>query len=105
VEKMIYDEFERVKALGVTSAEMKKVLTQDRLQLAEFNASTLNRARNLGWYTVYFHDPDLINSILVKYDGFTPADIERVARQYLRADQRTVVWTNPKPQQNAASAQ
>jgi predicted Zn-dependent peptidase len=47
----------------------------------------------------------LINSILVKYDGFTPADIERVARQYLRADQRTVVWTNPKPQQNAASAQ
>jgi zinc protease len=105
VEKMIYDEFERVKALGVTSAEMKKVLTQDRLQLAEFNASTLNRARNLGWYTVYFHDPDLINSILAKYDGFTPADIERVARQYLRADQRTVVWTNPKPQQNAASAQ
>jgi zinc protease len=105
VEKMIYDEFERVKALGVTSAEMKKVLTQDRLQLAEFNASTLNRARNLGWYTVYFHDPDLINGILAKYDGFTPADIERVARQYLRADQRTVVWTNPKPQQNAASAQ
>jgi predicted Zn-dependent peptidase len=102
---MIYDEFERVKVLGVTPDEMKKVLTQDRLQIAELHASTLNRARNLGWYTVYFHDPDLVNSLLEKYKNFTPADIQRVARQYLGADQRTVVWTNPKPQQNAASAQ
>jgi zinc protease len=105
VEKMIYEEFERVKALGVTSAEMKKVLTQDRLQMAELHASTLNRARNLGWYTVYFHDPDMINSVLDRYKEFAPADIERVARQYLGASQRTVVWTIPKPQQNAASAQ
>ena len=105
VEKMIYDEFEQVKALGVTPAEMKKVLTQDRLQIAELHAGTLNRARNLGWYTVYFHDPDLVNSLLEKYEDFTPADIQRVARQFLGADQRTVVWTNPKPQQNAGSAQ
>jgi predicted Zn-dependent peptidase len=105
VEKMIYDEFERVKVLGVTPDEMKKVLTQDRLQIAELHAGTLNRARNLGWYTVYFRDPDLVNSLLEKYKNFTPADIQRVARQYLGADQRTVVWTNPKPQQNAASVQ
>ena len=105
VEKLIYDEFERVKALGVTPDEMKKVLTQDRLQIAELHASTLNRARNLGWYTVYFHDPDLVNSLLEKYRNFGPGDIQRVARQYLGADQRTVVWTNPKPQQSAASAQ
>src|SRR5215472_327035 len=105
VEKMIYDEFERVKTEGVTPAEMKKVLTQDRLQLAQFHVSTLNRARNLGWYTVYFHDPDLINSILGKYQDFTPADIQRVAKQYLGAEQRTVVWTNPKPQEKSGPAQ
>jgi len=105
VEKLIYDEFERVKTEGVTSAEMKKVLTQDRLQLAEFHAGTLNRARTLGWYTVYFHDPDLINTILEKYADFTPADIQRVARQYLVAAQRTVVWTNPKPQPASGPSQ
>ncbi len=105
VEKLIYDEFERVKTEGVTPAEMKKVLTQDRLQLAEFHAGTLNRARNLGWYTVYFHDPDLINSILGKYEGFTPADIQRVAKQYLTAAQRTVVWTSPKPQEKSGPPQ
>ena len=47
--------------------------------------------------SVYFHDPDLINTILSKYSEITPTDIQRVARQYLGASQRTVVWTNPKP--------
>jgi predicted Zn-dependent peptidase len=47
---------------------------------------------------VYFHDPNLINTVLAKYSEITPADIQRVARQYLGATQRTVVWTEPKAQ-------
>ena len=85
VEKLIYEEFERVKTDGVTPAEMQKVLIQDRLQQAESMTSTMSRARTLGQYAVYFHDPDLINTILAKYSEITPADIQRVARQYLGA--------------------
>jgi zinc protease len=98
VEKLIYEEFERVKTDGVTSAEMQKVLIQDRLQQAESLESTMSRARTLGRYAVYFHDPDLINTVLAKYSEITPGDIQRVARQYLGATERTVVWTNPKAQ-------
>jgi zinc protease len=98
VETLIYEEIERVKTDGVTSAEMKKVLIQDRLQQAESMTSTMSRARTMGQYTVYFHDPNLINSILAKYSEITPADIQRVARQYLAATGRTVVLTNPKAQ-------
>jgi len=98
VEKLIYEEFERVKTEGVTPAEMRKVLIQDRLQQAESMTGTMSRARSLAQYAVYFHDPDLINTILSKYSEITPTDIQRVARQYLGASQRTVVWTNPKPQ-------
>jgi len=98
VEKLIYEEFERVKAEGVTPAEMQKVLIQDRLQQAESMTSTMSRARTLGQYAVYFHDPDLINSMLSKYSEVTPADIQRVARKYLGETQRTVVWTTPKAQ-------
>jgi zinc protease len=98
VEKLIYEEFERVKADGVTPAEMQKVLIQDRLQQAQSMISTMSRARTLGEDTVYFHDPDLINSILSKYSEITPADIQRVARKYLGDTQRTVVWTTPKAQ-------
>ena len=48
VEKLIYDEFERVKTDGVTPAEMEKIRIQDRLQQAQSLTSTLNRARTLG---------------------------------------------------------
>jgi zinc protease len=98
VEKLIYEEFEHVKTDGVTPAEMQKILIQDRLQQAESMISTMSRARTLGQYAVYFHDPNLINTVLAKYSEITPGDIQRVARQYLGAAQRTVVWTNPKAQ-------
>ena len=104
VEKAIYEEFERVKAEGVTTAEMQKILIQDRLQLAESQTSTMSRARTLGQYAVYFHDPDLINTILAKYSEITPADLQRVAKQYLGATQRTVIVTNPKAQASGGPA-
>lgn len=96
VEKLIYEEFEHIKADGVTAAEIDKIRIQDRLQQAESLTSTLGRARTLGRYAVYFHDPNLINTTLANYSKVTPADIQRVARQYLGATQRTVVLTNPK---------
>jgi zinc protease len=98
VEKLIYEEFERVKNDGVTPAEMQKVLIQDRLQLIQSQTSTLSRARSMGRDAVNFHDPNLINTVLGNYTEVTPADIQRVARQYLGAMQRTVVLTNPKAQ-------
>ena len=102
VEKLIYEEFERVKTDGVTTAEMQKVLIQDRLQQAESMTSTMSRARTIGSYAVFFHDPDLVNTILAKYSEVTPDDIQRVARKYLESTGRTVVLTNPKAQPPAA---
>jgi len=99
VEKLIYEEFDRVKTEGVTAAEMQKVLIQDRLSQAESVTGTMGRARILSEYAVFFHDPGLINDMLAKYGEITPNDIQRVARQYLGADQRTVVLTNPKAKQ------
>jgi zinc protease len=99
VEKLIYEEFDRVKTEGVTTAEMQKVLIQDRLSQAESVTGTMGRARILSEYAVFFHDPGLINDTLAKYGEITPSDIQRVARQYLGAEQRTVVLTNPKAKQ------
>ena len=98
VEKLIYEEFEHIKTDGVTAAEMEKIRIQDRLQQAQSLTNTLNRARTLGRYAVYFHDPNLINTSLANYSEVQPADIQRVARQYLGEAQRTVVLTIPKAQ-------
>jgi zinc protease len=104
VEKLIYEEFDRVKANGVTAAEIEKIRIQDRLQQAESLTNTMSRARMLGRYAVYFHDPNLINTTLANYSEVTPGDIQRVARQYLGDMQRTVVLTTPKAQGQAAPA-
>ncbi|MBZ5661157.1 MAG: insulinase family protein [Acidobacteriia bacterium] len=98
IEKLINDEFERVKKDGVTQEEMDKVRIQDRLGQAGSLTSTLNRARTMGRDAVYFHDPGLINTALVNYSEVTVADIQRVARQYLGTEQSTVVLTVPKAQ-------
>jgi zinc protease len=95
VEKLITDEFEQVKRDGVTPAEMEKIRVQDRLDQAETLTSTLNRARTLGRYSIDFQDPNLINTVLANYANVTPADIQRVARDYLAPGQRAVVVTVP----------
>jgi zinc protease len=104
VEKLIYEEFEHIKTDGVTIAELEKIRIQDRLQQAGSLTNTLNRARMLGRYAVYFHDPNLINTSLANYSEVTSADIQRVARKYLGETQRTVVLTTPKAQTQAAPA-
>jgi predicted Zn-dependent peptidase len=104
VEKLIYEEFERVKTDGVTTAELEKIRIQDRLQQAESLTSTMSRARTLGRYAVFFHDPNLINTTLANYNEVTPGDIRRVARQYLGETQRTIVLTTPKPEAQQAPA-
>ncbi len=104
VEKLIYEEFERVKTDGVTIAELEKIRIQDRLQQAESLTNTMSRARTLGRYAVYFHDPNLINTTLANYNEVKPADIRRVARQYLGETQRTVVLTTPKAEAQKAPA-
>ncbi len=104
VEKLIYEELDQVKKDGVTPEEMEKIRTQDRLSQAESLTNTLNRARMLGRYAVYFHDPGLVNTVLTNYSEVTPADIQRVARKYLEPAERTVVLTIPKAQAEAAPA-
>jgi predicted Zn-dependent peptidase len=101
---MIYDEFENVKTSGVTAAELDKVRMQDRREEAQDLASTLNRARSLGRDAVYFRDPNLINTELDKYDTVTPADVQRVAKQYLIVPHRTVVLTIPQARTQPGAA-
>ncbi len=104
VEKLIYEEFDRIKNGGVTPAEIEKIRMQDRLQQAESMMSTINRARILGRFTVYFHDPNLVNTILANYSEVKPSDVQRVARQYLGETRRTVVLTTPKAQAQGTPA-
>ena len=58
--------------------------------------STLSRGILLSQYALFYNDPNLINTRAERIAKVTPQDVQRVARQYLTRENRTVVITNPK---------
>ena len=96
LEKLVYEEIERAQNEEITDWELSKVQMQLRRQRAQQRYSTRVRASAFGHYAVYYNDPELINSVHHKYNQVTKADLQRVARTYLKETQRTVVTTVPK---------
>jgi predicted Zn-dependent peptidase len=107
VEKMIYEEVERMKTEAVSQAEVDKIRMQYRRTRVQSLQGTLGRAIELAENAVAYNDPGLINTQLEKFAKVTPADIQRVAQTYWKETNRTVIITVPKPQARpgAGSAQ
>jgi predicted Zn-dependent peptidase len=57
----------------------------------------------IGNYTVYFNDPNLINTIVDKEQAVTVDEVNAVAKKYLVRDQRSVVITYPAADEKASS--
>jgi zinc protease len=97
IEKLIYEELERVKTEPVADWEIQKGLMSLRRLRSQQLQSTLSRAIILGQFAVYYGEPSLINEIEDKYARVTKDDIQRVARTYFKDCNRTVITTVPKP--------
>jgi predicted Zn-dependent peptidase len=96
IEKIIYEEIERVKNEPVADWELDKVRLTIRRQRAQSLQSTLSRAIALGQFAVYYNEPNLINTYEQKIARVTKDDLMRVARTYYNAENRTVITTLPK---------
>ena len=104
VEKVVYEEVDRLKKEPPTDEEMAKVKIMMRFRRAQQMQSSLFRAFELGEYAAFYSDPELINQIEQKYDAVTKQDLVRVANEYLNESNRTVITTIPKPKTAATSA-
>ncbi|HEV2148787.1 MAG TPA: pitrilysin family protein [Longimicrobiaceae bacterium] len=60
------------------------------------------RANDISMYTMLFDDPGRINTELDRYRAVTADDVRRVAREYLRADNRAVLTYLPRAVREAA---
>lgn len=96
VEKIVYQEIERLKNEPVADWELEKVRMQLRRQRAQQLQGTLFRSILLGQFAVYYDDPSLINKLEERINRVTKEDIQRVARTYLKDANRTVIVTLPK---------
>jgi predicted Zn-dependent peptidase len=96
IEKAIEEEIERVKTGPIADWEMQKARTSARSAFIGSLGSSLSRAILLSEYALFYNDPDLINRRADQIAKVTAADVQRVAREYLVPQNRTVVITNPK---------
>ncbi len=80
---------------GVTADELAKAKTIAFRQFVERRRSSLFTAILIGNYTVYFNDPNLINTIVEKQNAVTLDQVNAATKKFLVKDQRSIVITIP----------
>jgi zinc protease len=102
VEKLVYDELERVKTQPVTDAELQKVRMELKRGKVEQLEGTLGRAEDLAENAIFYNDPNVVNTANDKLMRVTKEQIQKAAQTYLIDTNRTVVTTIPKSRAGGA---
>lgn len=95
VEAIIDAEIARLRRDGVTQAEMEKARSQERAYYTEQLGTPAGRASFLARSTLYYGDPNRINTELGFILAVTAQDVQRVALKYLVEANRAVVISQP----------
>jgi zinc protease len=96
VEAALLEEVEKLKTGPIADWEIDKAHNYAIRQQAGAVTSTLTRAIQLGEYALFYDNPGLINTRADRYQKVTASDVQRVARQYLTKENRSVIVTTPK---------
>ena len=96
LEAAIYAEVERLKTGPIADWEIEKARNDARRQFVGSLGPSVSRAIDLAEYALIYNDPGQINKRWDRLAKLTAADVQRVAKQYLTPDNRSVIVTRPK---------
>ena len=96
VEKLVYEEIDRLKTEPVADWEFDKGRLKVRSERWQQIQSTLFRALTLGRSSVVDGDPRLINTVDRFMENFTTEEVRRLTSTYLKDTNRTVITTLPR---------
>ena len=96
LEAAIHAEIERVKSEPIAEWELEKARNNAKRAVVAGLTSSLQRGIQLAEFAASYGDANLINQRVERLLKVTAADVQRVARTYLTAENRTVVVTVPK---------
>ena len=105
VEKTLDEEIARVVTDGVTAGELDKV---KNLMLVDFYRglrTIASKANLIGRFEVYLGDHRRLNTYAADMQKVTAAAVQRVARQYLTARNRTIATLEPEQAASEEKAQ
>lgn len=100
-EKAIYEELGRMKNAGITDKELEKA---KNIRLVEFYGqmrTISGRANTIGTYEVFFGDYNRLFEAAKNYGAVTKEDVQRVAKTYFGANNRTVATLLPENEEKA----
>jgi zinc protease len=95
-EKALLEELSRLSTQPVADQELRKAKNQLLASHYRELKTIAGRANLLGEYEVFYGDYRKLYSVEQTYEAVTPADIQRVARQYLTEKNRTVATLIPE---------
>jgi zinc protease len=98
LEKEIWEETEKLREQPLPEEEVRKAKKQARSYFLQGLQTLFSKGLLAGLYQVRAGDFRLIYPLLDRYESVTPDDVFRVARQYLRPENRTVVTLQPVSQ-------
>ncbi|WP_118976479.1 M16 family metallopeptidase [Taibaiella koreensis] len=98
LEKAMKNEIDKVRENLISEAEFKKLQNQAENGFVSQNARISGIAESLATNYTYFHDANLINTELGRYQKITREDLKRVAGKYLTKDNCVVLQYVPKGQ-------
>jgi zinc protease len=100
-EKAIYEELDKAKSAPISDRELEKA---KNIRLVEFykQMQTINgRANTIGTYEVFFGDYHRLFDAAKNYAAVTKEDVQRVAKTYFGANNRTVATLLPEAEEKA----
>ncbi|MGB2716696.1 MAG: pitrilysin family protein [Vicinamibacterales bacterium] len=96
VERATHEETDLLIASPVAQSEIDAVRTRWRAERSEWVRNTLQVATRLGYNAAIYDDPAVVNTMDQELAQVSSAELQRVARIYLRQANRSVVVTTPK---------
>jgi zinc protease len=94
VENALSEALDRVAQEPISTHELAKAIKQARAQFAYSSETVTSRAYWIGFSEVVA-SAEWFSGYVARLSAVTPADVQRVAQQYLRKSRRTVGWYLP----------
>ncbi|HEX5416796.1 MAG TPA: insulinase family protein, partial [Chloroflexota bacterium] len=101
VERIVFDEIDRLASTGVQADEVEKAVRQVRAQFVYASEGVTNQAYWLGDLELVARY-QLLDEFVDRIAAVTPADVQRVAQTYLGRSNSTVGWFEPTALDGAA---
>jgi zinc protease len=96
LENAVNEEIARLAAAPPTAEELQRVVNGIETAFVSNLETVQNKADQLNDYEYFTHDPGYAARDLARYRALTPADVQRVARQYLQGKNRLVLSFVPQ---------